>query len=107
MGMVTTPAKVYQGVDRASHSIWTDHWADTVVGKTFSNHESIYGTGDPFVNQPDTTVDTLANQHAGDAVSDEVRWLSYVTGVIQQSIVLIDVDQCAARYMYTTSSPAS
>lgn len=72
VGMVTTPGKVYQGLDRASHSIWMDHWADTVVGKTFSNHGTAYVTGDPFVDQPDTSVDSLAEQYAGDATHTSV-----------------------------------
>ncbi|MCX8672833.1 LPXTG cell wall anchor domain-containing protein [Bifidobacterium sp. B4001] len=72
VGMVTTPGKVYQGLDRASHSIWMDHWADTVVGKTFSNHGAAYTTVDNFQDQPGTTVNSLAEQYAGDATHTSV-----------------------------------
>lgn len=66
VGMVTTQDKVYQGLDRASHSIWMKNWAATVGGKTFSNHGSQYNTADTFQDQPDTTIDKLANEYAGD-----------------------------------------
>ena len=72
VGMVTTPGKVYQGLDRASHDIWMNHWADTVVGKTFSNHGASYMTNTPFSDQPGTTVDRLADEYAGDATHTSV-----------------------------------
>lgn len=66
VGMATSASKAYSGMDRASHDIWMNHWAGTVVGKTFSDRGTQYNTGDSFVDQPDASVDTLADEYAGD-----------------------------------------
>ena len=72
VGMVTTPGKVYQGLDRASHDIWMKNWVATVRGKVFSNHGVQYNTALPFQDQPGTTVNSLAEEYAGDATHTSV-----------------------------------
>lgn len=66
VGMVTTPGKVYQGLDRAIHDIWMGHWRDTVAGMSFSNNGAEYVTADIFQDQPGASVDMIADQYAGD-----------------------------------------
>ena len=72
VGMVTSVSKAYSGLDRASHSIWIKNWMATVSGKTFSNHGATYHTSDVFFDEPDTTVDLLAEEYAGDATHTSV-----------------------------------
>ena len=72
VGVMTGPNKQFSGEVHHSKDDWMNAWADTVVGKTFSNHGSTYGTGDPFVDQPGTSVNSLVDQYTSDSTSTVV-----------------------------------
>lgn len=72
VGVMTGPNKQFSGEVHHSKDDWMAAWANTVVGKTFSNHGTTYGTGDPFADQPGTSVNSLVDQYTSDSTSTVV-----------------------------------
>ncbi|RBP97819.1 cell wall anchor protein [Bifidobacterium aemilianum] len=66
VGAVAGGTGNFGGTGNASHSIWMQNWIATVGGQTFSNNGAQYTTGDQFLDQPGTSVDSIADQYAGD-----------------------------------------
>lgn len=69
VGVMTGPNKSFSGEVHHTKDDWINAWADTVVGKTFSNHGATYQTNYEFQDQPGTSVDSLVMQYARDSTS--------------------------------------
>lgn len=69
VGVMTGQNKQFSGEVHHTKADWMNAWADTVVGKTYSNHGTAYVTGDPFVDQPGTSVDSIVDQYTRDSTS--------------------------------------
>ncbi|SCC13643.1 hypothetical protein GA0061078_1573 [Bifidobacterium bohemicum] len=76
VGTMTGTDKRYLGLSHDSKQIWIDNWIKQVAGGTYANNGTTYGTGDPFQDQPGTSVNSLVDQYASADVSIVVIMLN-------------------------------
>ena len=69
VGVMTGPNKQFSGEVHHTKDDWMNAWADTVVGKTYSNHGVPYNTALPFQDQPGTSVNSIVDQYTRDSTS--------------------------------------
>ena len=67
VGTMTGPNKQLSGEVHHTKDDWMNAWADTVVGKVYSNHGAHPTTADAFQDQPSTSANSIVDQHSNDS----------------------------------------
>ncbi|MDF7665649.1 LPXTG cell wall anchor domain-containing protein [Bifidobacterium sp. ESL0745] len=69
VGFVTGAGDVYNAYARANADMWAKNWTSLTSGKTYSNQGAEYRTNESFWDQPDTSVNSLAQAASGSATA--------------------------------------